>query len=105
MPRKFSFKKIAFLLFLTSFVSVAQHHEAEESSNHVLSTEEIKKEIKADINHHIQDSHSFTFFSDKENHKHYGFPLPVILWDNGLQVFSSSKFHHGETVAESNGNY
>jgi F-type H+-transporting ATPase subunit a len=27
------------------------------------------------------------------------------LWDNGLKVFSSSKFHHGETVAEVDGNY
>ena len=27
-------------------------------------------------------------------------PLPVILWDDGLKVFSSSKFHHGETLAE-----
>ena len=36
---------------------------------------------------------------------HYGFPLPVILVDDGIQVFMSSKFHHGETLAESNGNY
>ena len=27
------------------------------------------------------------------------------MWDNGLQVFSSSNFHHGEHAAESNGNY
>jgi F-type H+-transporting ATPase subunit a len=33
------------------------------------------------------------------------FPLPVILVDEGLQVFSSSKFHHGEEVAESNGKF
>ncbi|NQY04687.1 MAG: F0F1 ATP synthase subunit A, partial [Flavobacteriaceae bacterium] len=30
---------------------------------------------------------------------------PVILWDDGLKVFSSSKFHHGETLAEVDGNY
>jgi F-type H+-transporting ATPase subunit a len=36
---------------------------------------------------------------------HWGFPLPVILWDNGLKVFSSARFHHGETVAEVGGNY
>jgi len=29
----------------------------------------------------------------------------VILWDDGLQVFSSSMFQHGESVAEANGNY
>ena len=66
---------------------------------------EIKAKIDADIEHHIQDSHSFTFFSDSKKNKHYGFPLPIILWDEGLQMFSSSKFHHGETVAESNGKY
>jgi F-type H+-transporting ATPase subunit a len=31
--------------------------------------------------------------------------LPVILWDNGLHIFSSSRFKHGHAVAESNGNY
>ncbi len=36
----------------------------------------------------------FNFFSDGETGKHYGFSLPVILWDNGLKVFSSSKFHN-----------
>ena len=30
---------------------------------------------------------------DDETGKHYGFSLPIILWDNGLQFFSSSKFH------------
>ncbi|WP_025743739.1 F0F1 ATP synthase subunit A [Aquimarina pacifica] len=66
---------------------------------------DLKTEIKEFIDHHLQDSHDFTLFSDKETGKHYGFPLPVILWDGGLKVFSSSKFHHGETVAEVDGNY
>ncbi|MBQ4801372.1 F0F1 ATP synthase subunit A [Aquimarina sp. MMG015] len=65
----------------------------------------LKLEIKEFIDHHLLDSHDFTFFSDKETGKHYGFPLPVILWDGGLKVFSSSKFHHGETVAEVDGNH
>lgn len=65
----------------------------------------LKTEIKEFIDHHLQDSHDFTLFSDKESGKHYGFPLPVILWDEGLKFFSSSKFHHGETVAEVDGNY
>ncbi len=65
----------------------------------------MKEEIKAHISHHLQDSYGFHLFTDKETNTHYGFPLPVILIDDGLQVFSSSKFHHGETIAESNGNY
>ncbi|CAM3835122.1 F0F1 ATP synthase subunit A [Flavobacterium branchiophilum] len=64
-----------------------------------------KASIDAYIEHHLQDSHDFVFFSDSKENKHYGFSLPVILYDNGFQFFSSSKFNHGESVAESNGNY
>ncbi|ALM49189.1 ATP synthase F0 subunit A [Flavobacterium psychrophilum] len=64
-----------------------------------------KDAVDAYIQHHLQDTHDFTFFSDEAEGKHYGFPLPVILVDNGLKVFSSSKFHHGEKVAEVDGNY
>ncbi len=67
--------------------------------------EGLRTEIKEFIAHHLQDSHDFTFFSDEKEHKYYGFPLPVILWDEGLKVFSSSKFHHGQTVAEVGGSY
>ncbi|OYQ33286.1 ATP synthase F0 subunit A [Flavobacterium cyanobacteriorum] len=66
---------------------------------------DIKTKSKQHILHHVRDSHDFTFFSDEAAGKHYGFPLPVILWDNGLHVFMSSEFHHGEKAAESNGNY
>ncbi|HWR93904.1 MAG TPA: F0F1 ATP synthase subunit A [Flavobacterium sp.] len=68
-------------------------------------TSEIKKQIKEVIGHHVLDGHDFSLFADEETGAHYGFPLPIILWDNGIHVFSSSKFHHGETVAESNGNF
>ena len=63
-----------------------------------------KSKIKEFINHHLLDSHSFYFNANEETNEHYGFPLPVILWDNGLQFFMSSKFHDGE-VAEHNGNF
>ncbi len=65
-------------------------------------------ERKAYIQHHLQDSYDFNLFSytKDDGHKaHVGFPLPVILWDDGLKVFSSSKFHHGETLAEVDGNH
>jgi F-type H+-transporting ATPase subunit a len=65
----------------------------------------LKTEIKEFINHHLQDSHDFSIFADKETGKHYGFSLPIILWDNSLEIFSSSRFHHGEHVAESNGKF
>jgi len=101
MQSKFLLKFLTIALLIFSFGANAQHEEHEGSPEQV----DIKSEIKKDIDHHIQDSHSFVFTVDKENGKYYGFPLPVILWDNGLQVFMSSKFHHGETVAKNNGNH
>lgn len=96
------FLTIVLLVFSTTLF--AQHEQNEE---HEGSTAEVslKTKIKESINHHLLDSHDFIFFSDSETGVHYGFPLPVILWDNGLQLFLSSKFHHGETVAENNGNF
>jgi F-type H+-transporting ATPase subunit a len=66
---------------------------------------EIKEQIDEVKNHHVLDGHEFSLFADAATGAHYGFPLPIILWDNGLHIFSSSKFNHGESVAESNGNY
>ena len=83
--------------------TVAQ--ESEVDAHHEQEPQSKKEKINAYIEHHLQDSHDFTFFSDEETGKHYGFSLPVIIYDNGLKVFSSSKFHHGETIAEVDGNY
>ncbi|PJJ10205.1 ATP synthase F0 subcomplex A subunit [Flavobacterium sp. 1] len=70
---------------------------------------DVKTEIKEFINHHLLDAHDFNFNANKETGEHYGFSLPIILWDkeSGLQVFSSSEFHHGpaEGVAAHNGNF
>lgn len=69
---------------------------------------DIKTEIDEYIKHHLKDSHDFSLFSytDDQGVKHHiAVPLPVILWDNGLVVFSSSKFHHGETLASAGGNH
>ncbi|WP_395077935.1 F0F1 ATP synthase subunit A [Flavobacterium sp.] len=83
----------------TNQKNTATHSEAESTDP--------KSKIKEFINHHLLDSHDFTVSANEETGEHYGFSLPIILWDkeSGLQVFSSSKFHHGEAIAESNGNY
>src|SRR5690606_13094209 len=100
--RKPFFKKILLVVALFLGVNTFANEAAEEGKK------DTKSEIKEFIEHHLQDSHYFNFFSSTDNDgvvHHYGFPLPVILWDNGLQMFSSSKFHHGESIAEVNGNY
>lgn len=106
---------IGIFVFLTSFTYAGEHKTGEHEAHGEAHTEEVhaegpvdtKEEIDAYIKHHLQDAHDFTFFTDGETGKHYGFSLPIILWDKeaGLQLFSSSKFNHGETVAENNGNF
>ncbi|WP_370288740.1 F0F1 ATP synthase subunit A [Elizabethkingia sp. JS20170427COW] len=57
-----------------------------------------------DIMHHISDSHSWHLWGEGDHS--VGFSLPVILVDEGLKVFSSSKFgHHEDEVAEVDGSY
>jgi F-type H+-transporting ATPase subunit a len=87
-------------------VEVAHKEEAEHGEAQAEPTD-VKSEIKEFINHHLLDSHSFNFNANKETGEHYGFSLPIILWDNGLQVFTSAAFHHGSVadVAEHNGNF
>ncbi|TDQ32746.1 F0F1 ATP synthase subunit A [Zeaxanthinibacter enoshimensis] len=91
----------ALLMSFTSFAKDAK--EAGEAPE-----KDKKTEIKEYIEHHLKDSHSFSLFSytkDNGEHVYVDIPLPVIIWDEGLKVFSSSKFHHGETVAEVDGSY
>ena len=70
---------------------------------------DLKSEIKAYILHHLEDSHDFNLLSYKDkttNEKVYiGMPLPVILWDDGLKVFSSSKLKQGKNVVRSGNNH
>ncbi|NER13222.1 F0F1 ATP synthase subunit A [Leptobacterium flavescens] len=105
MHRRLSEKVLAVLLLIFSYTAYAQHDEshAEEATGKTK-----KEEIKEYIQHHLKDSHDFSIgsYTNKEGeHVYIGFPLPVILWDEGLKVFSSSQFHHGETVAQAGGNY
>lgn len=86
-------------LFFTPFLLQAKDSE---------SSGDLKKEIKEYISHHLEDAYDFSLFSytnDAGKHKYVSIPLPVILWDNGLHVFSSSKLNHGESVAKVGQNY
>lgn len=95
-------------LFLVTALLVNVSIFAKESENAGEGEQDIKTEIDEYIIHHLKDSHDFSLFSytaDNGEHVYVGFPLPVILWDDGLKIFSSSKFKHGETLAEVDGNY
>lgn len=91
---------VIFLLALAPFFGFSNDTEHSHTESEPKDT---KTEIDEHIAHHLQDNHDFHITSWKGTH--YGFSLPVILYDNGIHFFMSSKFHHGETVAESNGNH
>lgn len=103
MPTSFVRNLLALAVFFAGPVLFAKASDPQAEG-----PEGTKAEIKAYIEHHLQDSHSFhltTYTDDQGNEVHWSFPLPVILWDDGLKVFSSSKFHHGESVAEAGGSH
>jgi F-type H+-transporting ATPase subunit a len=110
------FKSLFFVLIFTAFATAtAQDHTNDPSDKNITGVDDAhygegdavntEDEVSAFINHHLQDSHYFTLFEKAEDHLFVSLPLPVLLWDGGLQMFMSSKFHHGETVAENNGNF
>ncbi|MEN1785326.1 MAG: F0F1 ATP synthase subunit A [Bacteroidota bacterium] len=97
---------ILIAVLITSQVSLGKEKEHQQGEHGPKKDK--KTEIKEYINHHLLDSHDYSLFSytkEDGSHQYIGFPLPVILWDNGLKVFSSSRFHHGETLAAVGGSY
>lgn len=93
---------------LTMLAGADGHDSHGNSSNHDTEHQNVSGEKETDaersefIQHHLQDAHSFVIWDAM----HWVVPLPVILVDDGVQVFSSTKFgHHEHGVAESNGNY
>jgi len=50
------------------------------------------------IMHHVMDAHDIHLITIGDHH--ISIPLPIILWSNedGLSIFSSSKFHHGKSA-------
>ena len=104
--------KFLFVLFLISPMAVnANPHEEEEHNDSAIerSEEEQAAYDKAKngeyVIHHTKDSHDFGFVTNESENKHYGFSLPVILYDEGFHFFSSSSFDHGHKVAKSDGKY
>lgn len=86
----------------------AAHEGHGEAKKELSEADQADAERKEFIKHHLLDSHDFHIFSygkESGHEKHFGFSLPVILWDNGIHFFMSSKFDHGHAVAESKGNY
>jgi F-type H+-transporting ATPase subunit a len=85
-------------------VSVAnsEHHANHEANHEGAHGEEAFNPGKMILDH-VKDAHDWHIM-DINGHA-VSVPLPVILYDNGLHFFSSSKFEHGHATVESNGNF
>ena len=96
-------KSRSFFLSLILLSASFAHAKEEEKK------QSLQEEITEYIYHHVQDSHDFSLFSTKDKKTgekiYYGFPLPVILVDEGLKLFMSSKLDHGKKVVESSGKF
>lgn len=104
MQQTFLSKILLVTAMLFTFSGIAKTGQENEQGEE----KDLKTEIKEYISHHLQDSHDFTIFSytkDNGEHAYVSFPLPVILLDEGVKVFSSSRFHHGDEVVEAGGSY
>jgi len=101
MIKIFQTFSLTILIALSSSYSYAIEEEKNELS--------LQEEITEYINHHVQDSHDFSLFSTKDKKTgetiYIDFPLPVILVDEGIKVFLSSKLGHGKKVVNAGDKY
>jgi len=104
MPKPFYTYFVAFLM-----VSLNTLNAKTSNTKDGDTPSDLKSEIKAYILHHLEDAHDFNLLSYKDKTSgekvYIGMPLPVILWDNGLKIFSSSKLKHGKSVVQLGDNY
>src|SRR6218665_2303679 len=80
---------VGLLIFSTSFAS--KDHAAEEAE-----VAEREFNVTEMIMHHISDAHEWHLWGG--HHDGVAIPLPIILVDGGVKMFSSSHFYHGQHV-------
>lgn len=68
------------LFFALLTISIAQ------AKSENTNQQDTPEEVKAFIKHHLKDAHYFELFHGVK------MPLPIIVWDNGIQFFLSSDF-------------
>ncbi len=110
LQQGFKFSILALLLCCAPILIAQEHEEGVEYTEYKEGPVSSKSEVEDYIQHHIKDAHDFNLFSytnDEGERKHFGFPLPVIIWtSNGLTTFMSSEFHHndnGNVIVDKNG--
>ncbi len=88
-------------------VTTETSHETHDAHDTHAEVDPSSKEfVDAYTQHHLMDDHYYSFFGNAEEHRHYGFGLPVILIDNGLKVFMSTEdFVYKGAVVENGGQH
>ncbi len=77
MRRNFNLLALLFTLAITSASSAKSENTDQKDT---------PEEVKSFIKHHLKDAHYFELFNGAK------IPLPIIVWDNGIQFFLSSDF-------------
>lgn len=89
------FIRLIMCVFVLSFFTIKAH-------SFSPNTEQTNQQQEAydpvpNIMHHISDAHQWHLWGEGDNV--FSIPLPVILYaDGNIDVFMSSKFHHGESI-------
>jgi F-type H+-transporting ATPase subunit a len=86
MKAKLNILAVFLVLFSTNAFSIENPDSLAHNHNYEENSKDLKKEIKQTIKHHLKDAHYFELYHGVK------MPLPVIFWDNGLKVYSSSNF-------------
>jgi F0F1-type ATP synthase, subunit a len=94
--------KIIYSLFFFLFLFV-ESSEKQYTVKTVKGKEEKKIDISNTILDHVNDSHEWHITGN--HNSGITFSLPVILWNNGLEIFSSHKFSCSNVVKGKYGNY
>lgn len=84
---------ITSVILFSFFTVVANETVSNSTENHTPPKHEESFNAGKMIIEHIADAHEWHVATI--GHSHITVPLPIILWDNGLVVFSSANFHHG----------
>ncbi|MDH4474714.1 MAG: F0F1 ATP synthase subunit A [Fluviicola sp.] len=83
--KRFLLALIALLMVPVAFASESKENHEEEGFN-----------VNEMIMHHVTDAHEWHLWGEHESA--VSVYLPIILIDNGLQVFSSKSFYHSEPI-------
>jgi len=95
------FIQFVFTLFLVLVPSnFSAQKAASINAEPVIAVDSVEEEFDVNemIMHHVKDAHEWHLWGSE--HEGVSVHLPVILYDNGLKVFSASHFYHGLKVVE-----